>query len=92
MPGSRRLRGANTEFKRCQATRLEDAVLTDAPQDRSGAQAFERLQACVVPRRGVAARQAITQGTRASSLHLVITGMAARDRVLGNGSRQVTEL
>ncbi|MDE4914732.1 Crp/Fnr family transcriptional regulator [Methylobacterium sp. 092160098-2] len=67
-------------------------MLTDAPLDRSRADILKRLQASVVRRRSVAPRRAISSDARVAHLHLVISGLAARYRVLGNGSRQITEL
>lgn len=67
-------------------------MLTTVPRDIAEVGTTARLRSCVVRERVVAARRDLISGERPETLHLLISGTAARYRVLGNGSRQITAL
>ena len=67
-------------------------MLRVVPREISGARLGARLRDSVLHERIVPARRDIVTGDRSTTLHLVISGIAVRYRLLGNGSRQITAL
>lgn len=67
-------------------------MVTLVPRDPTWTESIARLRTCVVREHSIAARKAFAQGAQAGSLHLVISGIVARYRLLNDGRRQITAL